>query len=253
MRMFLVDHGYGAALVYAGDEDEAADIGDRIGQVEAVYPFNIPLAFHINREKAEDDENITEIVMALAGESDCDEQIEALLKKRRVALTAEEFDRLGYVRPEGMSAEQLAAVNAEPAKPGEPSLRLVAKDGFVRTGVTSDSLNEPILDRAREAGPDERQRITIAVAVLVQADGTRRVTHHAEDYGDGMGLCDVQESARESGHMLRDGERLVVELVDFALSDGKAPTKERAELIGEQARDRATEAYGPPAQSPLDA
>jgi hypothetical protein len=93
MRLWLVDHSYGAALVYAATKREAMDIGDALGDVRAVHPFTVPMAFSIYRVPAmEDEDGYMEIIANMDCEYEYD--VDAVLAKHGVALNREEYEKM---------------------------------------------------------------------------------------------------------------------------------------------------------------
>lgn len=53
MRVFLVDHDYGTALVVAESEEEARFQCDHEGMVRVVRPVDFPLTINLRREPVE--------------------------------------------------------------------------------------------------------------------------------------------------------------------------------------------------------
>lgn len=98
MRMFLVDHGYGAALVYAQDRDDAAMIGDALGEVKKVVPCNISMAFGIDREtlpsEETDGKDLVVLNVTATQEWEFYIHLEALLKKHQISLDREDYLRM---------------------------------------------------------------------------------------------------------------------------------------------------------------
>jgi len=101
MQLFLVDHTYGAALVYARSARHAGEIAASIGDVLAVHPFDVEMAFSIQRVPIKeldpgfvdlDGETATQLVVQADYDVDFEEVLEQRLIQCRVALDADEYN-----------------------------------------------------------------------------------------------------------------------------------------------------------------
>lgn len=86
MKLWLVDHSHGAALVYAESKDEAAEMSDALGEVFDVFPFNGPIAFDLARTDEGD--------VICNSSWDFEGELEAAIKLHRIALDASEYNEM---------------------------------------------------------------------------------------------------------------------------------------------------------------
>lgn len=100
MKMFLVDHSYGAGIVIARNKQEAVELADNIGDPYRVIEIAVPLFLHIERIKQECTHSESEcecergILLREDRNGDECDRIEELLAKHEIALSVEEFEQL---------------------------------------------------------------------------------------------------------------------------------------------------------------
>jgi len=98
MKMYLVDHRAGAALIYAHSREEAAEMADALGDVIKVVPCNVPMFFGLDRKALPPETKDGQGRVVLRAVSDetweFEEDLQALLTKHHIALDAEEYERM---------------------------------------------------------------------------------------------------------------------------------------------------------------
>lgn len=109
MRLFLIDHSYGACLAYAHDKAEAEMMGDALGDVLGVYPFDVPMVFSIERPPHDpsatgesDDGPALKIDADATWEFEDD--VQKVLTRHRVALSGEEHRAMKAARERAKQA-----------------------------------------------------------------------------------------------------------------------------------------------------
>lgn len=103
MKMFLVDHSYGACIVIAHNKREAAEMGDAIGDVFAVHEIDLPIVLSIGREEIADFPGEEHTVLTLEGNEDWDysDDLQKLMTEHGVALDQEEYAALPAYKQAG--------------------------------------------------------------------------------------------------------------------------------------------------------
>lgn len=104
MKLWIVDHEHGVALVAARDARQAAFIADCDGSPLAVYPYRGPLLLELGRERAERDEDDEpgavhyQMTVDFGDDGVTEESLFAAIDRNNVSFDQEEYERRGPSR-----------------------------------------------------------------------------------------------------------------------------------------------------------